>query len=128
MTDSTIAPPKKTEAISDDVDAAIENTVKKKKVAERTDQEAYCLLTCAIVFNERFSWLLDTRKDDVKNKILNSIFLFANEYRTVTSWGHGAPYFRIYGREPVSKPATSLKTSPGGGGYLRTTPGIRVFI
>ena len=47
------------------------------------------------------------------------IFLFAMDYRGMTSAWQGSPYYRKYGRELVSKPAISLKKS--GGGYRRTT-------
>ena len=40
-------------------------------------------------------------------------FLFVKDYRTMTSGWQGAPYFRIYGRGLVSKPAISLKKSWG---------------
>ena len=48
--------------------------------------------------NQRFfstgvSWLLDTRKDSMKNKIVTNIFLFAKGGRTTTSGGQGAPFF-----------------------------------
>ena len=45
--------------------------------------------------------------------------LFGGDYRTMTSGWQGAPYFRRYGLELVSKPAISLKKSWGG--YRRTT-------
>ena len=48
-----------------------------------------------------------------------NIILFAEDYRTMTSGWQGAPYFRRYGLELVSKPAISLKKSWGG--YRRTT-------
>ena len=38
----------------------------------------------------------------------------------MTSGGHGAPHFRRYTRELVSKPAISLKKCWGG--YRRTSP------
>ena len=44
--------------------------------------------------------------------------LFARDYRTMALGRQGAPYFRRYGRELVSKPAISLKK--GWGGYRRT--------
>ena len=46
------------------------------------------------------------------------ISLIAKGYRTTSRW-QGTPYFRRNGREPVSKPAISLKKSWGG--YRRTT-------
>ena len=55
-------------------------------------------------------------------KIILSIalHLHAKEYRTMTSGWQGAPYFKRYGWELVSKPAISLQKSWGG--YRRTTP------
>ena len=44
----------------------------------------------------------------------SDIFLFAKDGRTMKSGGQGAPFFRRYGRELVSKPAISLKKSWGG--------------
>ena len=62
-----------------------------------------------------FSWLLHTRNDAMK-KMFSCISLVAKDYRSMTSGRQGAPYFRIYGRELVSKPAISLKKGRGGGG------------
>ena len=45
------------------------------------------------------------------------VFLFAKSDRTMTSGWQGAPYFRSYGRELVSKSAISL-IKKSGGGYL----------
>ena len=47
-------------------------------------------------------------------KISSCIFSVAKDYRTMTSRWQGAPYFRRYGRELVSKPAISSKRSWGG--------------
>ena len=51
----------------------------------------------------------------MKNAIFICIFLFANDFRAMTSGGQGAPYFKKYGWELVSKPAISLKKCWGGG-------------
>ena len=73
--------------------------------------------------NQRFSltnvsWLLNTRKNGTKTISLQK-FLFANDYQTITSRWHGAPYSRICGRALVSKRAISLKKSWED--YRRTT-------
>ena len=52
-------------------------------------------------------------------KASSNIFMFAEVYGTMSSGRQGAPYFRRYGRELVSKPDISLKKSWGG--YRRTT-------
>ena len=52
-------------------------------------------------------------------KLSSGISLVAKNHRTTTSRWQGAPCFRRYGRELVSKPAISLKKSWGG--YRRTT-------
>ena len=55
------------------------------------------------------SWLLDTRKDAMnKKKYFTFIFLFAKDYRTMTSGLQVASCFRRYSRELVSKPAISF--------------------
>ena len=64
------------------------------------------------------SWLLGTRKCAMKN-YLNVFSCLANGYRTMTSGWRGAPNFRRYGRELVSKSAISLKRDWGD--YRRTT-------
>ena len=46
--------------------------------------------------------------------------------QAMTSRWQGAPYFRRYGRELVSKPAISLKKSWGG--YRRTTRWMVVLV
>ena len=51
----------------------------------------------AILFNEKVSWLLDTREDAMK-KTLSHIFLFAKDDRNMMSRWQGAPYARRYGR------------------------------
>ena len=51
--------------------------------------------------------------------IFSNIFLRAKVYRMMASGRQGAPYFRRYGLELVSKPAILLKKSWGG--YRRTT-------
>ena len=48
------------------------------------------------------------------------IFLYATlDNRTVTSGWHGAPYFRTYDRELVSKPVISFRVNRGGGAMER---------
>ena len=61
--------------------------------------------------NQRFSltndsWLPDTTKDATKNTIFTYLRV-AKDCRTMTSRGHGAPFFRRYGPELVSKTAIS---------------------
>ena len=51
--------------------------------------------------------------------IPSHVFLFAKDYRTVSSGWQGAPYFRRYGRELDSKQEISLKKHWGG--YRTTT-------
>ena len=81
------------------------------------------LFTIAPPSKQRFavtnvSWLLDTKEVAIKSRSLY-IFLFARDYRSMTSWWQGASQFRRYGRELVSKPVISLKKSLGG--YRNTT-------
>ena len=59
------------------------------------------------------SWLLDTRKDAIKERS-PYIVLRAKVHRTMTSGFQGTPYFKRCDRELVSKPAISLKRSWGG--------------
>ena len=54
-----------------------------------------------------FFWLLDTRKDAMK-KTSSHNFLFAKDYQAMTSGWQGEAHSKRYGRELVSKPATSL--------------------
>ena len=68
----------------------------------------------AILFNERFT---SARREEecYKKNVSSHIFLFTNDYPTVTSGWQGPPYFRRrYGRELVSKTATSVKEYWGG--------------
>ena len=50
----------------------------------------------------------------------SNVFDCAKHYRTMSSGWQGAPYFTRYGRELVSKPRTSFKSS-WGGYHPRTT-------
>ena len=65
------------------------------------------------------SWLLDTRKDTIENKV--SIYFVVRKGLSIdmTSGCRGTPYLRRYDREPVLKPAILLKKSWRG--YRRTT-------
>ena len=63
----------------------------------------------------------DTRKDAMKT-MPSCILLLAKGYRTMTSGWQGAPRFRRYGRESVSKPAISLNRSSGGATVVRLGP------
>ena len=52
-------------------------------------------------------------------KASSNMFMFAKVYRPMTSGRQGAPYFRRYGRELVSKPAISSKRKVGGASVER---------
>ena len=54
--------------------------------------------------------MLDTKKGVVK-KLSSHIFLFAEDCRATTSGWQGAPCFRRYGREMVSKSAISANNT-----------------
>ena len=86
--------------MTSETDSAIAPPQKNKKKKQRS------------VFTNA-SWLLDARKDAVK-VISSYVFLLAKDDRTMTLGWQGAPYFRKYGRELVSKPAISVKKSWGG--------------
>ena len=47
-------------------------------------------------------------------KASSNIFMFAKVYRTMTSGRQGAPSFRRYGRELVSKTGDFVKEKLGG--------------
>ena len=55
--------------------------------------------------------------------LLIYVFVCEKDYRTMTSGVQGAPRFRRYGRELVSKPAISFKKCWGG--YRRTTQVVK---
>ena len=55
----------------------------------------------------------DTTKVAITSRSSYS-FLLAMDYRTITLGWQGAPHFRRYGWELVSKPAISLEKSWGG--------------
>ena len=60
-------------------------------------------------------------------KLSSHIFLFARDYRTMTSGWPGEPYPRRHGQDLASKTAVSFKKSGGGLRYRRTTlPGENV--
>ena len=71
--------------------------------------------------NER-SMATRHEQQDAREKKISMYFLVCKRkhYRTMTSGWKGAPYFRNYGREPVSKPAIPSKKNWGGN--RRTTP------
>ena len=71
------------------------------------DYMKYLVVTDSTIANQRFSLahvlcLLDTRKDAM-TKMSSHIFVLAKDYRTMTSGWQGAPYFRKYDQELVSK-------------------------
>ena len=49
----------------------------------------------------------------MEKKAPSNIFMLAKVYRSMTSGRQGASYFRRYGRDLVSKPAISFKSSWG---------------
>ena len=51
--------------------------------------------------------------------IPSCIFLFAKDYRARTSGWQGAPYFKIFGRDLVSKTGDFVQQKLGGGGGNR---------
>ena len=59
------------------------------------------------------SWLLYTRKGATK-QILSVAFLFAKDFQMMTSRWQGAPCFRRYGRELVSKTKDFVSRNVGG--------------
>ena len=68
-------------------------------------------------FNERF--VAARYEDGCHEKFIFEFFLFAKDYRPMTSGWQRAPYSTRYGRGLVSKPSISLKKSRGG--YRRMT-------
>ena len=76
--------------------------------------------------NQRFSlthvsWLFDTRKDAMEKKSFMSCSACKRLSNDDIGW-QGAPSFRRYGWELVSKPAILLKKNRGA--YRRTTPSL----
>ena len=68
----------------------------------------------AILRDEIFMTVLDTRKDVPMDKMSSCMFWHAKGYRTMTSGWQGASYSRRHVRELVPKQANSLNNTWGG--------------
>ena len=89
-----------------------------------TDSTIACRPKPAISFNER-SMAAQHRKGCAEKTSSMYFLSLQKDYRTMTSGWQGAPYFRSYGRELVSKLAISLKKV--GGATVKPLPPTRAF-